>query len=290
MSGVKYQVLVVLGMMLFLWGCAGGETAVSEIASEDVGETAVIQATNSPESHPTPTTEPLPTEVNALALLQSAEAEMQTLESISWTRLSESFGDTTGSDEIIIFAKEREICSLQLPAQVYCEHKELEQFLGTPSDVSMETVQRGETVWRRQGGSWWIADDLDEFPVIPLGIISIENDIVVIKLSDYVLDAEIVGNEELNGLPVYEISLMLDAEKYNQLLTPMDMSFLSDTGNAEFEGLGTVWIGQEDLLIYRYEAEINVIINDSLTAILIETDFDSFNEPVEFPNPEDDLE
>jgi hypothetical protein len=89
------------------------------------------------------------------------------------------------------------------------------------------------------------------------------------------------GEETLNGIPTYVISFDLDMPRY--LADNPDSSGMLDAANAS--GVGKMWIGKDDDLLYQMTMEIKSASETLPVGITNTFTFFGFNEPVEIPQP-----
>ncbi len=244
------------------------------IAQDDYG------SYNQPVTIPNPLAEMSEGEV----LVQRALANMHQLESVT---ITEDTAATLTEDETIDHSFK--ICTVQSPPQAEkMAHCTISRFF-TPADPDFahvditltedEFLQRDSQIWRLEAGDWQNSD----------GRLFSKNSITTADPIDYFFrfmeDILFVGEVELEGQQLYEVSFLLDMNAYviDQFNVSLEHPVIQE--NPGRLNAGTIWIDKETMLLHRATIDLG-LIGGTEQPITVEVSFEGFNEPVEMPDPE----
>ncbi len=249
------------------------DTAVSESESTPTR----IRPTTAPDETPLPTAEPIaPADApDPLELIAKAEASMQQLETMSVRQ-------STSLEAAGLRQSQNQTCQARYTQEhVYCITESTIAFGEMePTEEYVELLQHGDRLWVRQepNGEW---EELPEEEVAQMGSL-VEN---VSGLGDYLTTATVAGTATLDGAPVYEITFDLDVAEYLESLLGEEFGQgLSETALSA-EATGQMWIGQEDFLLRRINADMHFDIEGETVTTTSRAAYTGFNEPVEIPDP-----
>ena len=277
--------IVVLLAMHWLVSCAD-ETPEQQTVPATSQTLTTVAATAVSEPTPTPEPTPLSPQVilqTSLDLLKSSSLEMTKI----YTEGSE---DENLSD---LFGQEFEvICKVDVEAvQSHCILRSL-----LDEQVPTEVVWQNESVWMRQGGPWWQPDrdTAWQAAVLP-GLLQLNSlGQVEESLLEYIQSAEI-SDQTLDGEPVYEITAVLDAERY----------FIQVSSGDEELGQGLIErMTQEDSIeatakfiidaasgqLYQIEEAQIFIINEVPFVSTIQYTFSEMTGPIDITDPPEQQE
>lgn len=138
-----------------------------------------------------------------------------------------------------------------------------------------------EEMWQRElpDGEW---TQLSPDAMAEAGLA--EEGFAGIRISDFVVDAQIVGETQINGNDVVEISFDFDVGPYFAAILGEELEELFATAESQ-EGQGTMWLGIDRVLPYRLEVNMAMVLDGETIVMSTQATYFGFNEPVEFPDP-----
>jgi hypothetical protein len=269
---MRHIFLLLLGstqlLFIFLVGCGQNDSSTAGSISA-TPSMARVEVTNTPEPDP-------------IQLLTIAETKLEQSDTLAFSQsFSTAFGELVDGVE--------QSCAWQEPGQLYCLTEETAAALGAVSQVPVEFLRQGNGAWMRQGGSWWQSESPEqEAALVPGPIRFTEAGLLDVSISDYIQNAESTVEGNLNGAAVYEIVYSLDAERYYLAVMPGDEALNMNLVES-FDDLtvtATVWIGINDSLIHQSHVEMVSVTNGEAITVTNQIQFETYNQPVTIPNPE----
>ena len=105
-------------------------------------------------------------------------------------------------------------------------------------------------------------------------------------MEPYLDSAEIVGETEIDGMTVYEISFELDLAEFMDTFMGEELSDLPAEDIGEFDMSVRYWLGQDDLLTRKAVIELDMEVEDESLYILMNMSLSDYGKPVKIPDPE----
>jgi hypothetical protein len=173
-----------------------------------------------------------------------------------------------GQDEM----RENSFCLAQMSLSMEGEPEDLE--------VQFEMVQLDGEAWvRMEGEEVWVAAPQDDSSLSASNQLSLED------LEPYLLDAQIVGETEIDGEVVYEITFDLDMVAFLGSVLGEDFADEMPEDLDEFFMSVRFWIGQDDLLTRKVVVEMSMQVDGEVFDMGMNFTYSKYNEPVEIPDP-----
>ncbi len=224
-----------------------------------------------------PTSRPLrDTTIDVFAVLEKADTASQNLKTMRvWSSMEIDTIDgtfeigTTCDTEV---ATENSYCSAQFAVLVNGEPMGM--------DFQFEMVQWDGQMWMRMDESEpWMPMPEEETGLYSANQMSVE------ELITYAQDAEIVGETEIDGAPVYEIVLDLDISAFMEQFLGQQLGDSTEVESSEMIMTAHYWIGQEDFLMRKSWIDLNMEIEGESMHMTMSMALSNFNEPIEIPDP-----
>lgn len=214
-------------------------------------------------------------EIDAMQLVLDSERRALNLETSQLTQ--NVLVTTTGFEQ-----RMTQNCATELPDHAYCRSDIVVTAGGNePLESYNETVQDGEQIWLRQEGGEW-RDVTAEFAESQ---IFSQEGLQQLTFSEFIDEAEVVGETTIDGVPVYEVAFSLDVNAYVASILGEELAALFTAGADENSGSGRTWIGQADRLVRKALIEMSFVIQGETMSITTQAASFGFNEPVEIPEP-----
>lgn len=178
-------------------------------------------------------------------------------------------------------------CQREVPANSsFCDMTVVIEIpdLGEPITTSLQMVYRDGLLWLRET----VDDEWEQLPEDFLQQMGMAQQLEF-EMSinpDFVVAAEIVGEREWEGIPVYEIEVELDSELYFAEYFTDEASAQIIENLAESSFHTVLWISMEDFITRHQELTMTLITVDEETVTASGTVTNSnINGPVEIPGP-----
>ncbi len=252
-------------------------------SNETVTETNPINLETEPEIE----FEPGMLDVNPLDLIETAEDNLENLDTYSVvSNMAVEFGDFTpddGYDQSCIVDQDN--------VTVYCQGR-------------FDLVRIDDTFWRSEENAPWrepvesklrrvdvVVSSFEHFGISAGLVRFAPQGFPTVEISDWVNDAELVQETLYEGFSVYEISFTVDDSYHDALnygggLATSTMGAMRETATTlDGSGTGTVYIDKELLLIRHLAIDSTAQVDDFEAATALRITFSNFNEPVTIPDP-----
>ncbi len=262
-------------LLLSLSACRDTETL-----NKTVSETNPISSETEPEVE----FEPAMPEVNPLDLIETAEENLEELDTYSVvSKMAVEFGNFT-------------------PDEGYDASCDVDR-----ANVAMHClglVRLGDKFWRSAQNEPWrepVESTLERMDVligyfetfgISSGLIRFSPDgFPTLEISEFVNDLQLVQETLYDGFEVYEISFTIDDSYHESLryrggLATSTMGAMREAAAMlEGRGTGTVYIDEESLLIRHLTIDSTAQVDDFEATTALRITFSNFNEPVTIPDP-----
>ncbi|MCL4264317.1 MAG: hypothetical protein KJ069_13925 [Anaerolineae bacterium] len=243
-----------------------------------VNATATGAATTAAEpTKPNETTTDAP--LDALTILLKSEEAQNKVETLTQEQVQVTA--STGFTQTQIMECQREV-----PANAFCEMTIIIEIADYPEPITTtaQMVYQDGLLWLREDsdGEW---EQLPEDFLQQMGMA----DQLEFEMSinpDFIVAAEIVGEREWEGIPVYEIEVELDSELYFAEYFSDDASAQIIDNLAESFFHTILWISKEDFITRHQELTLTLITVDGETITTSGTVTNrDINEPVDIPDP-----
>ena len=245
------------------------------VAATDTPTKATLTPTPKP---PIPTAQPLGdgTELDAMQLVLDSEARARSLETSQFRQNVSVIAP--GFEQLMT-----QNCATELPDRAYCRTDIVFTFGDNdPVTTYNETVQDNEQLWLREEDGPW-RDITAEFADSEMFS---QEGLQQLILSEFMEEAEVVGETVIDDIPVYEVAFTLDVNTYFASILGEEMAALFTAGAGENSGHGRSWIGQNDMLVRKAFIEMIIVIEGEEMTVTTQVASFGFNEPVTIPDPE----
>lgn len=241
------------------------------------------EAASATESTAVETTSALPDSslaaFDGLALIQAAEENSHNQETLTMEQIvvvsATGFSQSTN-----------QTCVSDIPAEAtFCETLTTVNIIGTqPVTSSIQLVQIGADAWLREESGRW-----EPFPVETMENLNTK-DIAQLRLSDYMLETQVVRRVTIDELETYQIDFALDVDRYFAFILGEEAAAQFAALSSDSYGSGSIWIAIATPLPIRVSATMGFTIEGEELLTEVKANYHSYNQPIEIPDPTADSE